>query len=173
MRSWAKVGALALLVAAVGAGVCRRPSAGPLVSEGATAPAFRLATLAGDALDSQALLSGPVVLNFWATWCAPCVEELPSLERLHRALGPEGLRVVALSQDDDPVELRRFVARHGLTLAVARDAGHAVASAYGVEGLPTTFVIESGGRVRGAYVGVAEWDTPGALRHMRRLLTRP
>ncbi len=69
-----------------------------------------------------------MVVNFWATWCPPCVAEMPSLERLHRSLSPEGLSVVTVSIDEDEGDLRRFVAEHALTLPVLKDPGGRVAA---------------------------------------------
>lgn len=174
MRGVVKISAAAVLLAGTAQAFFGHSHDVAALSEGAGAPAFQAERPDGSSFDSSALRGRPVVLNFWATWCAPCVEELPSLEGLHRALGPEGLAVVAVSVDDEPQELRRFVARHRLTLDVLRDPGaHAVARRYGVEAFPTTFVIDADGVVRGVYVGPAEWDTPGALAHFRKLLSPP
>jgi peroxiredoxin len=166
-----KIGLAAVIVVGAAFGFLGRSPDGAGLAEGALAPAFRLERLGGTAFDSSTLRGRLVVLNFWATWCPPCVEEMPSLEGLHRALGREGVRVVAVSVDDDPLALSAFIARHHLTLTVLRDPGaHGVARRYGVEGFPTTFVIGADGLVRGVYVGPAEWDTPGALDHFRKLL---
>lgn len=171
MRSSVKIGLVALIVGGAATAFLHGPHDAAGLAEGSRAPAFRLERPDGTAFDSSALRGRVVVLNFWATWCAPCVEEMPSLEGLQRALGGERLSVVAVSVDDDPRELSDFVARQKLTLTVLRDPGtHAIARTYGVEGFPTTFVIGADGLVRGVYVGPAEWDTPGALAHFRKLL---
>jgi thiol-disulfide isomerase/thioredoxin len=111
-------------------------------------------------------------VNFWATWCAPCVAEMPSLARLERALGRESLAVVGVSVDESEADLRDFVAREGIRFAVLRDPGGRVAArAFGVEGYPTTFVLDAGGVVRERYLGPARWDDPEALDHFRGLLS--
>ncbi len=144
---------------------------GYALSKGAAAPAFRLPALAGGESELGALRGKVVVLNFWATWCPPCVSEMPSLERLHRTLGPEGLAVVAVSTDEDEAELRRFVAQYSLTLPVLRDPGGRVASdQYRTTGYPETFVLDRSGVLLEHVVGPAEWDTPQALAHFRALL---
>jgi thiol-disulfide isomerase/thioredoxin len=106
-----------------------------------------------------------LVLNFWATWCAPCVKEMPALDRLAANAGGRGLRVLALSADREgaPV-VRAFFEVNGVGhLAVTVDKLSRVARAVGVDGLPTTVLYDAEGREIGRVVGVAEWDTPAAL----------
>ena len=146
---------------------------GYALAKGTSAPAFRLPALAGGESELGALRGKVVVLNFWATWCPPCVSEMPSLERLHRALGPVGLAVVAVSTDEDEAELRRFVAQYALTLPVLRDPGGRVASdEYKTTGYPETFVLDRSGVLLEHVVGPAEWDTPESLAHFRALLAQ-
>jgi peroxiredoxin len=96
---------------------------------------------------------------------------MPSLERLHRALGPEGLAVVTVSTDEDEAELERFVTERRLTIPVLKDPGGRVAaSLYRTTGYPETFVLDREGRVVEHVVGPAEWDSPERLASFRRLL---
>jgi peroxiredoxin len=141
---------------------------------GNTAPELRLPALAGGDHDLHAERGKLVVLNFWATWCPPCVAEMPSLERLQRALAAQGLSVVAVSTDRDEAALERFVAEHALTLRVLHDPGGRVAaSAYHVTGYPETFVIDRAGRILQHVVGPAEWDSPEWQSRFRGLLGAP
>jgi len=105
-----------------------------------------------------------VLLNFWATWCAPCVREMPSLDRLQAALGDRGLRVVAVSIDRGGAKsIRPFAERLGLAhLGLYHDPKGALFQAFGVAGLPASFVIDRNGGIAGAYAGPAEWDGPEA-----------
>jgi thiol-disulfide isomerase/thioredoxin len=106
-----------------------------------------------------------LVLNFWATWCAPCVKEMPALDRLAADAGGRGLRVLALSADREgaPV-VRAFYEVNGVGhLAVTVDKLSRAARAVGIDGLPTTVLYDAQGREIGRVVGVAEWDTPAAL----------
>ena len=141
------------------------------LKKGAMAPPLRLPALAGGELDLASLRGRLVVLNFWATWCPPCVQEMPSLERLHRTLGKEGLSVVSVSVDEDEEALRRFVKEHGVSFPVLRDPGGRAAAAYRTTGYPETFEIDAEGVVREHYVGPAEWSTPEALEHFRKRLS--
>jgi len=139
---------------------------------GATVPDFRLRNLAGGTTDLASLRGRVVLLNFWATWCPPCVEEMPSLERLHRTVGPEGLVVIGVNEDKDEKALRDFVQRLGLTFPNLRDAGAQTAAAYRTTGYPETFVIDRDGTLLRRVGGPAEWDTPEALAYFRGLLPR-
>jgi len=148
-----------------------RDAKGYALRSGTPAPTFRLASLGGGDVDLGALRGRIVVVNFWATWCPPCVDEMPSLEKLHRALGPEGLVILGVSVDEDEAALRAFVARTGVTFPVLRDPGGRVAAhAYRTTGWPETFVIDPSGRLRESFVGPAEWATPAAVDHFRDLL---
>ena len=161
---------VAVVVAAFGY-VYLAENKGYALKQGSEAPGFRLPALAGGEVDLAALRGKVVVVNFWATWCPPCVEEMPSLERLHRALAPEGLAVITISPDEDEAELRRFVSERSLTLPVLRDPGGRVAAgAYRTTGYPETFVLDREGRVLEHVVGPAEWDSPERLDQLRRRL---
>jgi peroxiredoxin len=172
MRSALRTIALVVIVLAVALGYARlaEDPRGPL-EPGAETPGFRLPTLDGGERSLASWRGQVVVLNFWATWCPPCVAEMPSLERLHHALGPEGLAVVTVSTDEDEAAVVAFVTRHGLTLPVLLDPGGRVAArAYRVASYPQTFVLDRHGVLLRHYEGPAEWDTPEALIHFRGLL---
>ena len=172
MREAAKYAAAILVVAAAAFGfVHMQEQKGYGLKTGTTAPAFRLPRLGGQDIDLGAFRGRVVVVNFWATWCPPCVQEMPSLERLHRALGPEGLAVLGVSADEDGGVLEGFIRDKGITFPVLRDPGGRVAAtAYHTTGYPETFVIDPSGLLVEIYVGPAEWDTPGALDHFRGVL---
>jgi peroxiredoxin len=138
---------------------------------GTRAPPFTLPARGGGSIDLASLGGQVVVVNFWATWCAPCAAEMPALDRLQRALSRDGLVVLAVSVDQDEASLRAFIERKGLTLKVLRDPGGIVASGeYRATVYPATFVIDAAGIIRETYFGPADWDTPEALDHFRRLL---
>ena len=115
-----------------------------------------------------------VLLNFWATWCGPCVREMPSLDRLQAAPGPEGLEVVAVSEDRKPALAEAFLVEHQLgNLALYLDPRGKVAQAFGLRGLPTTYLIDRQGRMVGGLQGPAEWDSEEAKGLIRWYLERP
>ena len=172
MKDAVRTAALVAVVVAVAFGyVHLAGNKGYALKPGAEAPRFRLPSLAGGEVDLASHRGKVVLLNFWATWCPPCVAEMPSLERLHRALGPEGLAVVTVSTDEDEEVLREFVAELKLTLPLLLDPGGRVAEgAYRTTGYPETFVLDRSGVLLRHHVGPAEWDTPEALAHFRGLL---
>jgi peroxiredoxin len=100
-----------------------------------------------------------VLLNIWATWCAPCRVEMPSIERLYRELGPRGLAVVAVSIDDPDTDdaIRDFARELGLTFEILHDAPGAIQRAYQTTGVPETFVIGPDGVIRKKVIGAADW----------------
>ncbi len=110
-----------------------------------------------------------VVLNFWATWCAPCLREMPSLDRLQGLLGGDRLEVVALSIDRGGAErVDPFFEEHGIgRLKRYLDPRNAVGGAMNVRILPTTVLVDAGGREIGRLEGPAEWDAPEILAFLR------
>lgn len=115
-----------------------------------------------------------VLVNFWATWCAPCVHEMPSLDRLQARLGPEGLLVMAVSQDRKGLAAAEpFYREQGLdNLEIFLDPKGDFARAMGVAGLPTTLLLDDQGRIVGALEGPLEWDGPEAVELIRFYLAR-
>ncbi len=114
-----------------------------------------------------------VVLNFWATWCAPCRREMPSLDRLQGTLGGEKLEVVALSIDRDGAErVDPFFEQHGIArLKRYLDPRNAVGGEMDIRVLPTTVLIDARGREIGRLPGPAEWDAPEILTFLRDQLS--
>ena len=112
-----------------------------------------------------------VLLNLWATWCAPCREELPSLSRLARALGGPQFEVLALSVDTvGPEVVKRFYAETGVDgLAIYVDRSLQANAALSVIGLPTTVLIDRDGLEVARLIGAAEWDSPKAIERIRQM----
>jgi len=113
-----------------------------------------------------------LVVNFWATWCPPCVAEMPALDRTHAALARDGIEVLAISSDrGGRAQVEPFYARTGLRhLAMWFDPRGAVGRAFGIRGLPTTVVLDRRGLEVARLEGEAEWDRPEFLAAIRRLV---
>lgn len=138
-------------------------------TEGQRGPAFRLRAFPGEGWASlEEFRHRLVVLNFWATWCAPCTVEMPSLERLWRAYRGRGLVVLGISVDRGAPRalLEPYIANLGLTFPILLDPDLATAGAWRVTGLPATFIVKPGGEVTGVAMGPREWDSA----EMRALL---
>jgi peroxiredoxin len=103
-----------------------------------------------------------VFLNFWATWCEPCKEEMPAMERLWRRHQGQGFVMVGVSLDSNPKVVPPFIAQHKLTFPIALDAKMDVANTYGVRALPTSFIIDREGRMTALALGPRPWDNDAA-----------
>jgi cytochrome c biogenesis protein CcmG, thiol:disulfide interchange protein DsbE len=110
------------------------------------APPLPTQVLRGPAVDLASLRGRPALINFWASWCGPCKQEAPELERLARRLHGEA-RLVGVDWNDTTANATAFIRAHGLTYPNLRDGSSQVGNAFGLTGLPTTFVIDSQGRV--------------------------
>jgi peroxiredoxin len=141
---------------------------GPQV--GMAAPEFELPDLEGDRHRLADFRGKVVVLNFWATWCPPCIDEMPSLEKLHRALAERGVAVVAISVDERFSDVPAFVGKLGLTFAVLYDEGKRVSRKYRTFKYPETYILDREGRLRSKVVGPRDWAAPTVIRDMVDLL---
>jgi peroxiredoxin len=144
------------------------------IEPGHPAPAFSLPVLGGDEPLSLGSLRGKVVLlNFWATWCKPCEDEMPAMESLYRTLGSQDFELVAVSVDDDPQRVEEFTAQMGLTFSVLLDPEKRVADAYQSYRFPESYLIDREGVLVTRYIGPRDWDAPAYVDRIRRLLEMP
>src|SRR5688572_1936197 len=149
---------------------------------GATIPPYSASTLTGGELSLDALRGKVVLLNVWATWCLPCVTEMPALERLYRQFRNDGLEVVAVSVDagfgqtDDlgrpGGDVRAFVKERDLTFTVLLDPQRRVERLFQLVGVPTTIVIARDGRIVRKAVGIEAWDDEEHQAEIHQLLSR-
>jgi thiol-disulfide isomerase/thioredoxin len=114
-----------------------------------------------------------VLLNFWATWCAPCREEMPALETLARELGPRGFTVVGVNFKESKREVEAFVKEHGLGFPMLLDGEGRASERYQVFALPVTFLVDRRGMVVGTVLGVRDWVGPDARAYLGQLLAQP
>ncbi len=169
---WIAVGGVLLAVAAVvGAGLALSGDLAP-VGVGNRAPGFRAVRLAtGDSVGLNQFTGEVVLLNIWATWCAPCEQEMPSIQRLYQELSPEGLKIVSVSVDDDqPDAVSRWLQDRKLTFEVFQDRSHDIERIYQTTGVPESFVIDRHGVIVKKVIGPVEWDHPAQKALFRRLL---
>ncbi len=110
-----------------------------------------------------------VVLNFWATWCPPCVEELPSLMQMQQRMKSHGVTVLAVSVDADENAYRRFLRDHSVNLLTVRDADQKSNSLYGTSKFPETYIIDRNGVVRRKFIGAVDWTGPEVVDFLGRL----
>ena len=147
---------------------CRK-NPGPQVGE--PVPDFELPDLNGTMQGLSDLKGRVVVLNYWATWCPPCVDEMPSLEKLHAALASKGLSVVAVSVDERFSDIQTFVDTYGLSMMILHDEGMKVSRSYQTFKYPETFIIGRDGRMVSKVVGDRDWVAPAVIRDMVALLS--
>ncbi|HSM35581.1 MAG TPA: TlpA disulfide reductase family protein [Longimicrobiales bacterium] len=141
------------------------------------AATYAAPTIEGDTIALADLRGSVVVVNLWATWCHPCVKELPSLERLQASLENEGLRVLAVNVDRLPEsraaeEVARFMDEIGVDLTVLLDPAGRAETAFGALGLPTTVVIDRDGGMAYRRLGAGDWDLPPLRDHVVAALER-
>lgn len=122
------------------------------------APPLRAVTLAGDSISLAELRGSPVLLNVWATWCAPCRQEIPELQEIHQTYAPQGLRVIGVTVDSRSAtaDVRQFIEQFGMTYDVWLDPDQSSVSGFGAVGVPLTVLIGPEGRIRWRHLGVLE-----------------
>ena len=110
-----------------------------------------------------------VVLNFWATWCPPCVEEMPSLVNLQSRLKGTDVTVVAVSIDVDATAYKRFLVDHHVDLLTVRDPDQKAPSLYGSSMWPETYIIDRKGVIRRKFIGAVDWNEPDLVAYLKKL----
>lgn len=146
------------------AGLAPAPQANP-------APGFALPDLSGATVQLADYAGKMVLLNFWATWCAPCVVEMPTLENLANILKADGLVVLAISLDvADEAHVADFVRGYGWQLPVLLDPLSATGDAYAIRVMPTSYLIDRDGTILGRSFGARTWDDDETVTHLKTLL---
>lgn len=144
-----------------------------VISEGDAAPDFSLPALDNRVVRLSDFRGRVVMLHFWATWCPPCVEEMPGIEQLYKAFKDSGLEILAVSVDEDGASaVSPFMKKNNLTFPVLLDRGRRVASGYGTFKFPETYVIDRGGIVRFKAIGSLDWTHPANMERIRTIVMR-
>lgn len=139
------------------------------VALGDSAPNFSLPRLPSGNLSLADYRGKVVVLNFWATWCPPCVEETPSLENFAARMQPRGVAVLGVSVDEDSNALQDFIAAYHLTYPVARNPDRSIPARYGTYKFPETYIIDRSGRVADKIIGATDWNDPRMITFVENL----
>lgn len=156
------------------AGLMITPSLQPVGVESEAPDFTAVDVISGDTVMFSDYRGQVVLLNVWATWCLPCVTEMPSMQRLYDELRDAGLRVVAVSVDAGASEdVREWTAARALTFDVLHDRSGRIERIYQTTGVPESFIIDRDGVIVKKVIGPAEWDHPTQIQLMRRLLGSP
>jgi peroxiredoxin len=135
-----------------------------------TAPEFELKDPAGKQLSLRELRGKVVFLNFWATWCLPCIKEMPSMEKLHQELEKDGLVILAIDFQESAARVKEFFTQHRLTFMALLDRDGKVSELYQAWALPVSVVINKRGEIAARAVGSKDWYSDEALQFFRNLL---
>ena len=111
-----------------------------------------------------------LVVNFWATWCGPCVDEVPSLNKFAQEFKDKGVRVLGVSVDEDPDAYRKFLAKYQISFLTVRNASRTVSESYGTFKLPESYIISRDGRVLQKVVGATNWTDPEMVNYVDGLV---
>ncbi len=140
------------------------------VQPGDRAPEFDIVDDQGIGVSLRNYEGKIVLLNFWATWCAPCVREIPSLNRIYKRFEDKGFVVLAVSVDENKDQYREFLADADVAFPTVRDPQRTVSGRYGTAKYPESYLIDRGGRVLRKYVGAEDWLRPEIVNYIRSLL---
>jgi thiol-disulfide isomerase/thioredoxin len=146
------------------------PAFGVIRSAPSPAPALALQELGGGLVRLQDYRGRVVLLNFWATWCAPCREEMPALQALAHDLDRQGLVLLAVNYQEGAEAVRQFARETGFALPVLLDTDGALTRQYRVTALPTSVLIDRRGALVGTVLGFRDWAAPEARAYLRGLL---
>jgi cytochrome c biogenesis protein CcmG/thiol:disulfide interchange protein DsbE len=161
-RAWTSLALASVLLAGL-PGCDRNSNPGNI---GKVAPQFVM-TDGVETLDLGKLRGKVVVLNLWATWCAPCVQELPSLLALKQKM-PD-IAVVAVSTDQDEDVYRQFLVKHHVDVPTVRDSDQKVNALYGTVQIPETYIIDRQGVLRRKFIGAQDWTGPEITDYLKKL----
>jgi peroxiredoxin len=165
MKGWICAVMLVALFLAPGCNKREEPAV-----EGKPAPDFTLKDISGRPVQLSSLKGKVVLVNFWATWCPPCREEIPSMVKMNQALQGKPFQLLAISIDEGgPEAVAKFFQKTGMVLPALFDTDGAVSKRYGTTGVPETFVIDTKGVIMKKVVGAMDWSSPDVLAALEEL----
>lgn len=138
---------------------------------GTEAPEIELTDINRNKLKLSELKGSVVVINFWASWCPSCVDEIPSIEGLFRNLsGNTQFRLITILYKDDGDRVSRSMKKKGYTLPIYSDPDSSAAKSFGITGVPETFIIDKKGVLRNKVIGPIQWDSPRVIESLHSLI---
>jgi peroxiredoxin len=162
-----------LLICIISLTACSTREAPQPAMEGKPAPDFTLVDLAGQKTRLSDLKGKVVLVNFWATWCPPCREEIPSMANLNRIMAGKPFRMLAISIDQGGKEaVEAFFRQSGTTLPALLDSSGATGKLYGTTGVPETFVIDRKGVIIKKVIGALNWSDPEVVEFLKETMNR-
>lgn len=162
--------AAAVLGSALGLFWRRTPEA---LAVGNRAPEFTLENVSSGSTTFNDRGHHVTLVNFWATWCPPCVMEAPSLEQFATEMKPLGVRVVGVSVDQNDSALRKFIAANGITYTILRDPNQALMHRFGTFKIPETYIFDRDGRLADKIIGATDWTDPQMIAFVKALVHWP
>jgi peroxiredoxin len=141
-----------------------------VVNAGDKAPNFSIVADNGKQITAREFGGKLLLLNFWATWCPPCIEELPGLNEMARELGPKGLVILGVSVDKDENVYKQFLARNPMSFLTAHDPAEKINLSYGTIQYPESYLIDRNGKVIEKYISSQAWASPQMIQHVQSLL---
>ena len=144
--------ALGLIIAGCSAG-CSPEGSAPAPQVGKPAPNFQLPNLGGELVSLSDFQGKPVLINFWASWCQPCVYEMPFIQEVFEEWSGQGLVVLAINMGENSSKVETFMESHGLSFPVLLDMQGKVGGQYNIRGIPTTFSVDKDGIIQAMRIG--------------------
>jgi cytochrome c biogenesis protein CcmG/thiol:disulfide interchange protein DsbE len=141
-----------------------------VVNAGDTAPNFSITADSGRTYTARDFGGKLLLLNFWATWCGTCLDEIPALNEMTRELAPKGLVVLGVSVDKDENAYRNFLKRFPLAYQTARDPEEKINLSYGTIQYPESYLIDRNGKVVEKFISSQPWNSPQMLKHVESML---
>ncbi len=139
------------------------------ISPGVPAPDFSLQNIEGESISLSDYKGKVILLNFWASWCGPCIAEMPSIENLHKTVKDENIQVVTINLGESKDVVSNFMSKNGYSFNSLLDSDNSVAGIYGIRSIPTTYIINKEGNIVASKLGSHEWDSEGVISILREL----
>lgn len=165
-----RIGLVMAALLIVMGGAITQPQSVLAVDAGSRAPGFSLKDFKGKPVSLASLKGKVVLVDFWASWCAPCKKELPELNKLHAKYGSKGLVIIGVNIDEDVKAAKRFLRKVPVDFPVVHDAAHSVAKSYAPPTMPSSYIIDRKGVIRHVQVGFKAKDAKVLEAQVKKLL---